>query len=177
MRPALSIGTVLIFFTLALPQAAQGQARAGAGKKEARILFKQGNRLAERGMYLDALRKYKEAKALYPSPKIDLNLGDTLKELGRHAEAATYFERYLIQPPGEGSNKPEAERLKKVATRLLDEMKAKVGSVSLSCPLDGATVLLDGKVVGKTPLHQHLLPSQHQHQHLPLLHQLQHQPR
>lgn len=114
-----------MLFTLALPEAALAQ----AGKKRARILFRQGHRLAERGMHLDALRKFKAAKALYPSSKIDLNIGGILDNLGRSAEAAFYFERFLIQPPEESSDPRVTEKLKKAAKALLDEMKATPGSL------------------------------------------------
>jgi len=129
-----------------LPRVARAQAGSSSPKAQARALFKQGNQLFKRGMYLDALTSYRRARTLYPSFKIDLNIGATLDAMGRRTEAASYFERFLIQ----SSSAPPA--IIAAARSRLDELRKRLASVKLSSLVDGATVIVDGKATGKTPL-------------------------
>ena len=119
---------------------------ADSSKARARKLLLDGNRLSERGLFLDALNKYKKARLIYPSSKIDLNIGSTLDALGRRPEAATYLARFLLQK-GDASDKV----VQQVRT-FLEGIKKKVGSVEVTCPEEGATVKVDGRVIGTTPL-------------------------
>jgi tetratricopeptide (TPR) repeat protein len=126
--------------------AAPAQAREADPKQRARALFKKANRLFKRGMYLDALEKYREARALYPSHKIDLNIGATLDSMGRRTEAALYFERFLIQ----SADAPEA--IIKAARERLEQLRKKLCSVKVTSLVGNATLTIDGKAEGKTPL-------------------------
>jgi len=142
---------------LALPLIA-GEA-FGRDRERARAskLFVQGNKLYKRGLYLDALKKFRQAQKLFPSHKIDLNIGSTLDALGRRTEAAAYFQRFLSQ----GSSAPE--RIKRLARERLRELKGKLASVRLTCLEEGAVVRVDSKSVGRTPLDLpiHLEPGEH----------------
>ena len=142
MKPALCI----IASLLMLGQGGPRRSWADSGKQQARVLFKEGNVLYKRGMFFDALKKFKQARALYPSAKIDLNIGSTLDALGQRAKAAAYLERVLLQ---KGSATVAMEQQ---VRRFLAALEQKVASVRLSCPEEGATVTLDGAVVGATPL-------------------------
>lgn len=134
----------LTFFICGL--AGSGQVHADPDKRKASVLFKEGNRLYQRGLYLDALNKYKQARAIYPSAKIDLNIGSTLDALGKRAEAAAYFARFLLQK-GNTSGKVVRQ-----ARRFFAALKKKVASVELTCAEAGATVRVDSAVLGITPL-------------------------
>ncbi len=117
-----------------------------ADKARATELFSRGLELYKQGMYLDALEKFKQARSIYPSVKIDLNIGSTLAALGKNAAAATYVDRVLLQKGG-----IDQAMIKQVSDFMVG-LKKKVGSVRLTCPRDGATVKADGKVIGLTPL-------------------------
>jgi len=121
-------------------------ALAQTTKEKAAAIFREANALHSRGMYLDALKKYRQANKIFPSFKIDLNIGGTLDAMGRHTDAARYFERFLINS---SAAPPE---ITKVAEKRLEELKRKVASLKLSCLQAGATVKVDGKSVGQTPL-------------------------
>ncbi len=115
-------------------------------RRKARRLFRQGIKLYKRGMHLDALQKFRKARKIYPSYKIDLNIGGVLDSMGRRTEAAVYFEKFLI-------NATKAPRpVIRSAQDRLAQLKKKLASVKVTCQEEGATVLMDGKSMGKVPL-------------------------
>ncbi len=117
-------------------------------REQARVLFREGNKLYAKRRYENALQKFRQAKALYPrSRRIDLHIAYALTKLGRKAMAAEQLHWFLVK---EG-DRAEDKVVKKVRARLR-ALKAKVGSVELSCAVPGAVVEVDGAVVGKTPL-------------------------
>ena len=116
-------------------------------KQEARALFRQGNSLVAAGDFKRALRKYIRARTLYPSYKIDLNIAATLYSLGRLAAAARNFERFL-QRAGDRADR----RAVATARERLGELRRKLSSITVSCPVAGAQVIVDGRLAGHTPL-------------------------
>ena len=115
--------------------------------RAARILFEEGNTLAANKDYKGALKKYKEARAIFPSPKIDVNIGTALRAMGYPAQAAEHFARFLrrVDP------RTDLEMVRAVRATL-DEVMKVVGSVTLRCDVEGAVGAVDGRTVGKTPL-------------------------
>jgi hypothetical protein len=107
-------------------------------KAEALKLLKQGNQLARLGDHLSALERFRSAYARFPSPNILLNLGTTLRELGRNAEAAAEYERFLADPRAEAAKKGEV-------TRVLGEIDRVVGRLRVEVNDPLAEVRLDGK--------------------------------
>ena len=126
-------------------------------KDRARSLFLEANQLFDRGMLQDALTLYRKARALYPSFKIDLNIGGTLDALGRRTEAAVYFERFLLN----ASKAPKG--VTREAKRRLKALRRKLGWIRVTCMVEGAVILVDGRSVGRTPrdLPLYLDPGRH----------------
>ena len=112
----------------------------------ARTLFEEGNALAARKDHLGALKKYKAAKAIFPSPKIDVNIGTTLRAMGYPAMAATHFAHFLRRV-----NPKSDRRMEQAVRAILAELMREVASVTLRCEA-GAGVTIDSKVEGTTPL-------------------------
>lgn len=139
------IQTHRLVLVLALLLAAPATTEAQSAKERARVLFREANTLYSRGMYLDALQKYRDARALYPSFKIDLNIGATLDALGRRTEAAAFIERFLVQ-----SASAPAEIIDAARSRL-EELRKKLARVKVTSLAEGATLWVDGKAVGTTP--------------------------
>ena len=107
-------------------------------KAEATRLLAEGNALSNEGNYVEALEKFQIAYDVYASPKLLLNIGTMLRQLGRNIEAAGVYERYLKDPGAE----PQQIKL---LTRTLDEIDSLVGHLRITVsPLDAA-VSLDGK--------------------------------
>jgi hypothetical protein len=109
-----------------------------ADKIAAQKLLTQGNQLMGEGDYVAALEKFKAAYERYPSPKILLNIGTTLRQLGRNVEAAEVYELYLQDPETDASRKPEVERI-------LREIDAVVGRIRIRVDKPATDVRLDGK--------------------------------
>lgn len=101
-------------------------------KREARALLKEGVRLLGEKDYGPALELFREAYAKFPSAKILLNIGTTLKDMGRPAEAANAYQRYLDAPDTDAARKTEV-------TGILAVLDAKVGHVTVSAE-DGVDV-------------------------------------
>ena len=124
-------------------------AAARADRQVARELFLEGNRLRARRDHAAALAKYRAAYRLLPSYKIDLNMGLTLMDLGRRAEAAATLERFLRR----GASRSPGY-IVRLAHKRLAHLKRSLASVRIRCPVPGAAVLVNGQLRGRTPLHE-----------------------
>ncbi|HEY5926593.1 MAG TPA: hypothetical protein VIV11_33125 [Kofleriaceae bacterium] len=64
----------------------------------AAALMTEGVRQLQADKFEQALANFLEAYAKFPSPKILLNIGSTLRDMGRLADAANTYQRYLADP-------------------------------------------------------------------------------
>jgi tetratricopeptide (TPR) repeat protein len=99
-----------------------------------------------RGEYETALEYLEQAKRLYPSANLEYDLGLALTKLDRDAEAADAFELYLAR----AKDVPEPVRAAAVAQ--LGRIDARLGRLTVECGVAGASLLVDGKPRGATPL-------------------------
>ena len=118
----------------------------GKDKQRAKVLFADGTALFQKGLYVDALKKYRAARSIYPSYKIDLNIGSTLDAMGRRAEAAHYFRKFVL------AAKKAPAAIRASAQNRLTWLKRNLASVKVTSVLNGVTVLVDDEVVGTTPI-------------------------
>ncbi|MGZ3450426.1 MAG: tetratricopeptide repeat protein [Polyangiales bacterium] len=109
--------------------------------------FDLGNDLYNEGRYEDALVEYEKAYALSKYWKILYNRGQVLVMLRREPEAIEDFEAYLAEG---GSEIPE-ERRQQVMTDL-EKLRRRLAWVILKNAPSGLDVMVDGRVVTKTPL-------------------------
>jgi hypothetical protein len=128
--PALALAALL------LPLSARAAPPAD-DKAAAQKLLTEGNRLSGEGEYVEALARFREAYARYPSAKLLLNIGTTLRQLGRNVEAAMTYERYLADPGADPKRVPEVRRV-------LGELDALVAYVRVVPSPADAAVTLDG---------------------------------
>ncbi|HUS29295.1 MAG TPA: hypothetical protein VMZ53_12340 [Kofleriaceae bacterium] len=112
------LAAFLLAPTIAVAQPATGD------RGDAKALMQTGVKLLDAKDYLGALATFKEAYSRYPSAKILLNIGTTLKLLGRDAEAANTYQRYL------DSSDADAARSEEVKQALV-ELDAKLGRISI----------------------------------------------
>jgi hypothetical protein len=113
-------------------------------EREARALFKEANRLLAEKDFVAALDMFRAAYNRWPNPKILLNIGTTLRSLGRDAEAADAYEKYLRE------GKPDPKRKAEVDA-ILKELSTRLAKLRIEVNEPGARVLVDGKVVGESP--------------------------
>jgi len=146
----------LVLLCLSSPTTALSQAddKARAGK-----LFKEGNALRAQEKYGEALERYQEAYKLFKSYKIELNMALALHEMGREAEAAEAYERFLWS----GKGKIE-QQMMELARGKLAELAGKLGALQVVSPLKKAAVVVDGLPRGLVgnPWPIYLKPGKHQ---------------
>jgi hypothetical protein len=140
MSPALPI---LIAILTQAPAAAPA---TGHDKARAQALLNEGADLYDRGNFTEALGRFQSAYAAYPSPKLWFNIGQAERDLGRHVDAMQAFERFL----SEARDAPSGTLGE--AHRSMNELRLKLGHITISCATHGAIVSVDGTRVGTTPL-------------------------
>jgi hypothetical protein len=124
----------------------RGLAQTRDPREAARGKLVEGARFLADGDYRNALARFQEAYALFPSPKLHYNLALAYLGLGRDANALKAFEAFLAAVP----DAPPENR--KNAESHVAELRQVVAFVALHCDADGARVSLDGVTVGTTPL-------------------------
>jgi hypothetical protein len=141
-RPAvLAIALLGAFVGAASPTALA----ADSAKQQAARLLDAGVAQFEDGHPAEALASFQAAYQLFPSAKILLNMGQALKAMGREAEAAQAYERFLV----ETSALPEVgDRRVALARAGLAEILPHIGRVRLSVQPAEATVSVDSKPMG-----------------------------
>jgi tetratricopeptide (TPR) repeat protein len=109
----------------AQPKPAPAPEKPSEGKLDAKALMASGLRLLRAKDYLGALVVFKDAYARFPSARLLLNIGTTLRLLERSADAANAYQRYLDAPDSDPAKRGEVARV----VGLLDK---KVGHLELS---------------------------------------------
>src|SRR5688572_10153411 len=66
-------------------------------KAEAARLLNEGNHAFASGKLEYALSRYEKAYAMFESPKLYYSLARALDQLGRHEDAARFYERFLVE--------------------------------------------------------------------------------
>jgi hypothetical protein len=96
-----------------------------ADKIDAKSLMQSGLKLYAAQDYLGALAVFRTAYTRFPSAKILINIGTTLIKLGRKADAANTYQRYLDAPDADPAKRAEV-------TRAIAELDQAVGRLELT---------------------------------------------
>jgi hypothetical protein len=113
------------------------QTEADRAKARAQALLTQGIDRLQTFEYQAALDFFIGAYAEFQSPKILLNIGATLLELGRHADAANTFQLYIEDP------ETKVDRLAEVKSRLL-QLDEQLVVARIAVEPSGVDVSIDG---------------------------------
>lgn len=151
----MNAATLVLFSLLAQ---AGAQPTDPESKAKAQVLLKDGAQSYRQGAYSDALEKFDQAYAIFPSPKLLINIGQANRELGRTVEAVDAFEKYLFLSD-DASPDLIAE-----AKRSVNELAPKIGKLLIDCGVADAEIAVDGRVVGKAPLADMVRVSPGRHQ-------------
>ena len=143
---------VLVLLLLAV-----GSAHAGE-REDAAKLLDEGVSLYANKKYREALEKFEKAYATFASPKILFNIAGALEQLGREAEAAQTYDRFLIETD---SADAQAQDRIKAARQALGGLDRRLSRLRLD-PQPTGTITLDGltiNVVAKRPIY--VAPGRH----------------
>ena len=133
-------------------------ARADNPKRAAQALVTQGMRLIEHRQYDEALAKLRAAYALYDSPKILLDIGSTLRDMGRFAEAANVYAQYLADGGAEARRKAEVQRLLHQLDAKLTVLEVDVTPMAADVAIDdGPWVPVGGRMEARVAPGMHLV--------------------
>jgi hypothetical protein len=113
----------------------------------ARELYEQGGAAYQKKDFEKAYAAYLGAWRLKKHWQIAVNLGGSARKLGKHREAAEYFSYYLREAPKDDSSTSRSD----VETALADA-KTHVGELRVAVDDAGAEVLVDGEVMGTSPI-------------------------
>jgi hypothetical protein len=135
-------------FALVITLAWCGSAAAQQGAdEEARAQFDTGVELFEDGKFEQAAVSFARAYELKPSFKLLYNIGQVENELGHFAKALDAYTRYLT----EGGDQVEKARLDQVRAEI-KRLNKLVGMITIEDAPPGATVFIDERRAGNTPL-------------------------
>lgn len=135
------------------PDVAHADAKAEASRH-----FKLGVALYAEGKHDEALIEFQRAYELSPHPSVLYNIAASHRELSHYAEAIEYYERFL----SEGKGVARADLLARAA-RELDELRGRIGAVTVEVTPAGVAVSVDGRKIGATPLDEPVIlgPGRH----------------
>lgn len=146
-RPRAAIVVVALALALVGSTSAESTATAAddGARAQASALRQEGNTAMQSGRPADALAMYAQAYALHPDPALLYNLGRAQQALADYPAALSLLERF--------EREADLELKHRVAglDRLLAELRARVATVTLRANVDGATVRLNDKLLGRTP--------------------------
>jgi tetratricopeptide (TPR) repeat protein len=163
---ALALTPLFIGLLVTVPASADAPAAAGASAPaaapedvtlQAREHFGQATKLYKDGDFDAALVQFERAYQLKPNYKVLYNIGQTYFQLREYVEARDSMKRYVK----EGGERIDPERLTAVNKDLAD-LERRLAKVTLTVNVAGATVLVDGKKVGVTPLTEPIVVSEGQ---------------
>jgi hypothetical protein len=133
-----------------VPVVAQADNPAAAtpdARRSASVHFQRGVELYHEGAYRAALIELRRAYEIVPDYRVMFNVGQTHYALGEYVEAINALEIYVSQG---GSEIPQARREEVDTT--LTALNKRVAFLRVTTDRDGASILIDGKAIGTTPL-------------------------
>lgn len=131
-----------------VPPASGAPSTSGVVERAAE-LYREGNELYDQGKFIEAEARYQEAWNLQRSFDVAGNLGNVELEVQQPRDAAEHLSYALeIFPLGEAAEK------KAFLQRRLSAAKAQIGTLRISVNVEGADVLVDGRLIGRSPLTQ-----------------------
>lgn len=123
-----------------------------APKEEAALHYKKGLLLYEDEEISLAALEFEKAYELTQDYRVLYNIGQVRFQLGHYARATRALRQYLK----DGGNALTAERQAQVQQDL-DVLSNRTGTLTIVTPLDGAEVVIDGAMVGESPLAEGIL--------------------
>lgn len=124
----------------------------------ARDHFNAAVRLSKEGKSAEALGEFQASYDANPNWKVLYNIGVLSRQLHDEARSLRAFDRYL----SEGRDEITKQRRVEVETAIR-ELKPQVGTIDVTVNMAGATVKMDGKRLGESPLPEPVLANVGRH--------------
>lgn len=126
---------------------------------KAKALFNEGAAAYKASRYDDAVERFLEADRIAPSSALSYNVARAYEKLNEEARALQYYRDYLRR----GAAAQNAEEVRKRVTELEATLASRgVQQLTVVSEPSGATLRVDGRLVGATPWTGELAPGQHQ---------------
>jgi hypothetical protein len=125
----------------------QALAADGDAKAAAREHFQKGLTAYDDQRFGEAAEEFEAAYRLSPAFKLLYNIGQVNVALGRSVEAVDAFDKYLKQ----GASAIPEQRRQEVSEEI-EKQRGRIGTISVRTLPGGASIRLDGALVGTTPL-------------------------
>lgn len=123
------------------PAAGVDEGKTDEGKVDAKALVQSGVKLLKQKDYLGALAVFRDAYQRFPSVKLLLNIGTTLKLLGRNAEAANAYQQYLDAPDADPARRAEVNDVLSTLDRVLGRLELRADAAE---PAESLEVSING---------------------------------
>jgi hypothetical protein len=146
MTRQILLASTLLLLT-AIPDAAAQRVPPTENPARAREFFERGVLLMDNEDWEPALVQLQRSFDLHPTQVALFNVGLCLKALHRYQDAIAAFERLLQQFATDGS-----EERRTLARTEIQNLRAFFGTVRILVSVPGAEILVDGAVVGTSPL-------------------------
>jgi len=118
--------------------------RDPAHRELAQSLMSEGIHQFKLQNFDQALANFLEAYGKFPSPKILLNIGSTLRDMGRPAEAANTYQRYLLDPATSADRVAEVKDLLNKLDQSLTILTIRVDPRGSELSIDGGPFIAVG---------------------------------
>lgn len=142
MNTTKGIGFGVIMALMLSAQVVCGEDLEDAGER-----YEKGVDLFKAGNYEGALVEFRAAYEAAPHYKVRYNLGVTLYHLHRYVEAREQLEAFIA----EGGEDVEQKMLTE-AEAILYELTKLIGTMNVTCNVDGAVLFMDGDEIAVLPL-------------------------
>lgn len=109
-------------------------------------LKKKGDELVHASQFREALEAYDASYAIVQDPAILYNRGRALQNLGEFVQALEALETFMQSAP------PELKAKVPNLPSTMEDIAHHIATLEIQCSVEGATVTINGKTVGTTPL-------------------------
>lgn len=151
----MSVGEISVARAADTPSA---EGAATARRSQAKAKFDEGVKAFSEQRYADSVQAFQQADAIEPSAPLSFNIARAFEKLNDASSALRWYRDYLRRTSG-ASNAAEVNA--RVAA-LADTLAARgVQQVTVLSTPPGATVSVDHRIAGKTPLTLELPPGAH----------------
>jgi hypothetical protein len=125
--------------------------------RRAREHFDAGMRAYDEHDYRAAIEQFTLASSLVPSADLWFNIARAHEQLSEYDAAIEHYERYLrdrVDPPDRAEVEAHIADLRREAeaARLAASRRATTGTLRIQGNVEGASVVLDGRALGPTPI-------------------------